>query len=284
MASAPAVSVITIFLNEERFIREAVESVLAQTRADWELILVDDGSTDASSAIARQYAAEQPGRIRYLEHAGHANRGMSASRNLGARQARGKYLALLDADDVWLETKLERQIPRLEGEPKLDMVYGSSLFWYGWTDAPRDRERDFSWQPIAAERRFEPPTLLSRFLLDEVRMPCPGSILMRKELIERIGGWEESFRGLFEDQVFFSKVCLSATVLVTPELTDRYRQHENSCCALGDRSGETGIWRRRFFDWLTEHLARAGMRGTESWESLERARAASAAPSAPDAT
>ena len=94
------VSVIVCFLNEERFLAEAVQSVLGQTFADWELLLVDDGSCDASSVIARQLAATDPGRFDYIEHADHRNLGLSASRNAGIRRARGRYIAFLDADDT----------------------------------------------------------------------------------------------------------------------------------------------------------------------------------------
>ena len=90
MTSSPEVSVTIIFLDEERFLAEAVESVLAQSYTNWELLLVDDGSTDRSTEIARGYALANPDRIRYLEHPGHANRGMSASRNLGVRSARAR--------------------------------------------------------------------------------------------------------------------------------------------------------------------------------------------------
>src|SRR4051812_27035882 len=111
---AGLVSVITIFLDGERFLAEAVDSLLAQTYADWELLLVDDGSSDGSTAIARAYAAGRPERIRYLEHEGHANLGMSASRNLGLQHARGEYVAFLDADDVYRPEKLERQVALLQ--------------------------------------------------------------------------------------------------------------------------------------------------------------------------
>src|SRR5205809_3316024 len=77
----PLVSGTIIFLNAERFIDEAIQSVLAQTYENWELLLVDDGSTDGSTAIARSYAERYPAKIRYLEHPGHKNHGMSASRN-----------------------------------------------------------------------------------------------------------------------------------------------------------------------------------------------------------
>ena len=124
MTGQPLISAITIFLNGERFIREAIDSVLAQTYQNWELLLVDDGSTDGSSAIALEYARRFPGKIRYLEHDGHQNLGMSASRNAGIRQARGKYIALLDADDVWLPLKFERQAAFMEAHPDVGLLCG----------------------------------------------------------------------------------------------------------------------------------------------------------------
>src|SRR5687768_14229125 len=81
--SKPTVSVIIIFLNAGPFIEEAIASVFAQTFADWELILVDDGSTDESTAIAQQYASLRPEQVRHYEHKDHLNQGMSASRNRG---------------------------------------------------------------------------------------------------------------------------------------------------------------------------------------------------------
>src|SRR5689334_8794235 len=115
--SAPLVSVVLIFLNEERFLSEAIDSVLVQTYSNWELLLVDDGSVDGSSRIAKQYAEQNTERVRYVEHPGHENRGMSASRNLGIQNASGEFIAFLDADDVWLPNKLRRQLAILSEHP-----------------------------------------------------------------------------------------------------------------------------------------------------------------------
>jgi glycosyltransferase involved in cell wall biosynthesis len=90
------------FFNAQKFIEEAVESIVAQTYTHWELFLVDDGSADGSTDIALRYARRYAGRVGYLEHEGHQNQGISASRNLGIANAKGKYIAFLDADDVWL--------------------------------------------------------------------------------------------------------------------------------------------------------------------------------------
>src|SRR5215213_5930752 len=138
---SPAVSVITIFLDEEEFLEEAIASVRGQTFEDWELILVDDGSTDASPAIAALHAAADPKRIRLISHPGRKNRGMSASRNTGIAAARGEYIAFLDGDDVYLPQKLEMQVQILRDNPAAAMVYGATKHWYSWTGRPHD-ERD----------------------------------------------------------------------------------------------------------------------------------------------
>src|SRR3990172_11731590 len=124
MSEKPLVSVIIIFYNEERFIEEALECVFAQTYTNWELLLVDDGTTDNSTAIAQRYAEKYPEKVYYLEHPGHQNRGMSATRNLVIANAKGEFIAFLDADDVWLPHKLERQLAIIESQPDAAMVYG----------------------------------------------------------------------------------------------------------------------------------------------------------------
>src|SRR5262249_17586544 len=141
MSSRPLVSVIIIFWNEEAFIHEAIQSVFAQTYANWEMLLADDGSTDGSTAIARWYAEHHPGKVRYLEHEGHQNRGMSASRNLGIRHAQGEYIALLDADDVWLPNKLEEQVAILNARPEAGTVYGAIQWRVRLTRDPEGTQR-----------------------------------------------------------------------------------------------------------------------------------------------
>ena len=124
----PRVTAIIIFFNEAKYLEEAIQSVIAQTFTDWELLLCDDGSTDASTEIAKKFA-EQDTRIHYLEHNGHANKGMSATRNLGLSQARGSEIAFLDGDDVWTPDKLEKQTQILDQHPESAMTFGPLLEW-----------------------------------------------------------------------------------------------------------------------------------------------------------
>ena len=91
--------------NAEKFVGEAIDSVLVQSYANWELIVVDDGSTDASPDIVRAYSDP---RIRMVQH--DCNKGVAAARNTALSHASGDYLAFFDSDDVWLENKLERQL------------------------------------------------------------------------------------------------------------------------------------------------------------------------------
>jgi glycosyltransferase involved in cell wall biosynthesis len=267
------VSVVTPFLNAARFIGESIESVLAQTRDDWELLLVDDGSTDGSSAIAQRYAAAHPQRIHYLAHPDRRNRGASASRNLGARHAAGEYLAYLDADDVYLPSKLERQVRLLDSNPDVAMVYGATEYWHGWTGEPEDARRDWIWRRYGAPPNtvIAPPRMLITFLEDGGTVPCMGSVLARRAAVERAGGWEESFRAICTDQVFHAKMSLHGSILIADECLDRYRQHSSSSCHMAETRGEMDAEFTRYLTWLEAYLSRTSGVDPAVWRALRHA-------------
>ena len=205
----PLVSVITTFWNAEQFVEHAISSVLTQTWPRWELILVDDGSTDTSTSIARAYASRFPNTIRYVEHAAHVNRGISASRNIGVAQSRGTYVAFLDADDIFLPDKLTRQVGFLESRPDVDAVFGTTLLWHNWTGDPSDGGRDIPRQlHLTPDRTFERGQLLVRLMRRLSLTPATCSLLVRRGAFDRIGGFEETFPGMYEDQAFFYKLFL----------------------------------------------------------------------------
>jgi glycosyltransferase involved in cell wall biosynthesis len=236
------VAAITIFHNGKRFLADAIESVLAQTYPSWELLLVDDGSTDGASEVARSYAARHPERIRYLEHAGHRNRGMSASRNLGLQHSRGALVAFLDSDDVWLPEKLARQVAILDTHPDAQMTFGPTRVWHGWTGDPADAARD-TLRPIhaAPDGVYGPPEMLKRFLQGRALTPATCSVLIRREALPLTGRFAERFIGMYEDQAFFMKAYFKLPCLVTSEVLDLYRQHGESRCALALRIGEYSL-------------------------------------------
>ncbi|HJU06174.1 MAG TPA: glycosyltransferase family A protein [Nitrospiraceae bacterium] len=270
MNGKPLVSAIIIFFNEERFLEEAVESVFHQTYDTWELILVDDGSSDGSPKIARRYADTFPHRVRYVEHPEHQNRGMSASRNLGLRHARGAYIALLDADDVWVSTKIEEQVAILESHPEAAMVYGPLLWWYSWTANTEPWEQDRAQElGVEPDRVVHPPTVVSRFLANEGR--TPSGILARREAVERIGGYEESFRGMYEDQVFHVKLALKSPVYVSSRIWYKWRKHPDSCCSVSVRAQQYHQARYAFLEWTERYIRDQGNRDAGLWCALSNA-------------
>ena len=249
------VSSIIIFLNEEKFIQEAIESVFAQTYRHWELILVDDGSTDNSSAVARRYVERFPDKIRYIDHPGHENRGMSASRNLGVSQAKGEYIAFLDADDVWLPRKLESQVQILERNPEAALVFGPWQSWYSWEENGEHRDWIQNLH-VASNRLVHPPGLIPIWIEHEEAIPGHCATLLRHELFKRVGNFEEEFRDMYEDAVWLSKVCLETPVYVEAEWRSRYRQHSERSCEKVLQSGQMAEARLTFLKWLGAYVTR----------------------------
>lgn len=257
MIDRPLISCIIIFWNAARFLGEAVESVLAQTYDRWELILVDDGSTDGSGAIAGDFAERYPQRIRYVHHPDRQNLGMSASRNLGIRHSTGEYVAFLDADDTWFPYAFKEQVAGMGRHPEAAMVYGPLSWWYSWTGSTADQDRDrVEDLGVPPEMMIEPPELLPLFLMD--RAAVPSGMLTRRDVIDEVGGFEDNFRGEYEDQVFLVKVCLDFPVFASGRSWYRYRQHEQSTVSMGLATGDTHRARLAFLAWLQDYLDRRG--------------------------
>lgn len=123
MEKQPLVSVIIPCYNGEKFISEAIESVLNQTYQNWELIIVDDGSKDKSKEIIRQYCATD-NRITYIQHK--KNKGIPFARNTGIKNSNGEYIALLDQDDKWLPKKLAMQLDKFYmSKHEIGLVFGN---------------------------------------------------------------------------------------------------------------------------------------------------------------
>lgn len=282
MSKNPTVSGVMIFLDAESFIAEAIDSVLGQTYQDWELLLVDDGSTDGSSEIAHHYVAVHPNKIRYLEHEGHQNKGMSASRNLGIRYATGQYVCFLDADDVWLPNKLEQQVPLMESQPQAAMLYGRTQFWFSWTGKTEDRYRDCLTKRLnKADTLVAPPKPLIFYLQNEQVYPCTCSVMIRRDVFEKIGTFEEAFINANEDMVFYSKVFLEAPVFISSKCWDRYRINSggywvNYWKNIRNKSifphvNQPHPERLKYLNWLAGYLSETGIDHLDVWQALRKA-------------
>ncbi len=248
----PAVSVIMIFLDAAEFMDEAIASVMAQTQTDFELLLCDDGSTDGSTSIALRWAAEHPGRVRYLEHAGHVNRGMSATRNLGLAAARADLIAFIDADDVWRPHKLEEQLALMGAHPRIGLLCGTVRYWESWAGG---QDRLVATGHVQNRAVSPPETSLALYPLGGAAAPCPSDMMVRREAAQAVGGFEESFRGFYEDQAFLSKLYLARPAFFSDRVWLDYRQHPGSCSSSVAEGGRYHEVRRAFLVWFEAYLA-----------------------------
>jgi alpha-1,3-rhamnosyltransferase len=126
--TAPRVSVFIASYNHARYLAECLDSILTQTYRDFEIVVVDDGSTDGSMAILEDYQYRYQGIVFVYTHPGHANKGISATCNLAISKTRGEYLAWTGSDDTWYSDKLEQQVAQLDQFPEYGMVYSYARF------------------------------------------------------------------------------------------------------------------------------------------------------------
>jgi glycosyltransferase involved in cell wall biosynthesis len=257
---APLVSAVTIVRDGERFLADAIDSVLGQTYSNLELVVVDDGSTDHSAEVAERFACAAPDRVRLVRYANGGSRGMSAARLLGLRAAHGELIGFLDADDVWLPDKIAEQVAVLDAHPAAGMVYGRTQMWYSW-DANAARRDYFYDLGVVPDRLYPPLRLLPQLLENRVQSPTTCNALMRREVYEEAGDFEETFPGLYEDQVFFAKLYLHSATYVSSRFWARYRRHEANEPRGRFSYARYYRDRRSFLEWLAGYLGDAPVNG-----------------------
>ena len=268
------VSVIVPFLNGSEWLTEALESVINQTYTNWEVIVFDDGSDETHSLVARNFCHEHPNKMFYTEHAGHVNKGVSVSRNEAAKLAHGKYLAFLDADDVWMPAKLANQLALFCSHPAIGAVFGAFIRWYSWQDENAADE----FQPIGApaEICYAPGTLLKLlYPFFDAASPAPSGIMIKKETFDNIHGFEPFFSGiyeLYEDQAFLSKLYLHETVFVYKTADIMYRKRQNSMSSAANNMERYHKVRAFYLDWLEGYLGKQNIEDDEIFCLIEKAR------------
>ena len=180
----PLVTAIVPTYNYGRYIGETLESLRSQTFDNWECIVVDDGSTDDTGAIIARYSARD-GRIRYVWQ---KNARQAAARNNGIRQARGKYIQFLDADDLLESEKIERQVEFLELHPEVDLVYSNVRYFDVERSEELRRANDSNdpWMPVVSGAGNEILVPLVRNNIMPVNSP-----LFRRTTVEQVGFFSE---------------------------------------------------------------------------------------------
>jgi glycosyltransferase involved in cell wall biosynthesis len=210
----PTVSVIIPAYNRADYIRETVESVLSQTYSDYEVIVINDGSTDQTEEALRPWIED--GSIRYVWQ---ENQGEAASRNHAMRLAKGKYFAFLDSDDLFLPTKLEKQVAYLDAHPEVGLVHSSFIKFS--ENGPDLGFRDMS--PLTGE-------IYPKILLDWSRLIVPSTVMVRASVMADVGDFDPNI-GWGPDQDMWHRITKKYPIGVIPEALSKYRVHPGNISA-----------------------------------------------------
>jgi glycosyltransferase involved in cell wall biosynthesis len=187
-SSIPVVSVVIPTYNSAALLREAIQSVLSQTYADFEVVVVDDGSTDNTESVVHSFGDQ----VCYVKQ---QNQGAGAARNHGIKRSRGEYVAFLDADDLWLPGKLGEQIPFLDRDPELGLVYSD------WSVVPEQGEAQPSYLrnlPAAAGYVFN-ELVQCGFILT-------SGTIVRRSCLEDVGFFDETL-SIAQDYDLWLRIC-----------------------------------------------------------------------------
>jgi len=192
-------SVIIPVFNGEKYLDEAISSVLAQTLKPEEIIIVDDGSTDSTAEVVKKYH----GSVHYSYQ---SNKGAAAARNTGLRMAQCDFISFIDADDIWVMDKIEKQMRLFEQHPEAEIIIGLLM-------------------PVSAKA---PGRDISKLAKKNLLLPSLGSSLIRKTVFEKIGNFDEQL-ALAEDTDWFFRARESGiTVFVQNEIVQYYRIHDKN--------------------------------------------------------
>ncbi len=249
----PAVSVLVTCYNYGRFLADALDSILAQTFQDWECLIVDDGSTDDSREVAERFVAADP-RFRLIAT---SHRGISAARNAGLAQVRGRYVQLLDADDAIAPEKLQLQSQYLDANPEAGLVFGDTEYFSGDISA-RSRTRTDISVPDHSRRADACGAALLPVFIRENFLVISGP-LYRRTLAEKVGEFDEELRS-YEDWQYWFRIALAGGCFhyrPTPGTETWIRYGHSSLMRNHMQMNRAGIQLRHYFrQYLHGSLAR----------------------------
>ncbi len=208
----PVVSVIIPTYNRAHLVGQTIESALAQTFQDIEVLVIDDGSTDRTRDTVEGYAAKSGGRLTYIYQ---ENQGLAGARNTGCRLAKGKYLGFLDSDDLWKPEKLAVQMPELEKDPQVGLV--SSMAEVINADATQ----------VIGLKPGRPPGITLREMITEGTHP-PSTFLVRRIASESIGHFDAAIRSGIEDVDYCFRLSRKWKFVCLKDVLIQYRYHESN--------------------------------------------------------
>ncbi|MGL4880200.1 MAG: glycosyltransferase family 2 protein [Waterburya sp.] len=207
----PTVTVVIPAYNAIRYLAETMDTVLSQTYQDFEVLIVNDGSTDETPNWVNQLSEKEP-KVRMISQ---VNKGLAAARNTGIKESEGEYIAILDADDLWEPTKLQKQVDCLDKNPKAGLCYT-------WT-ALADNEGKDTGRVVASHAEGNVWQQLT-----EINFVCCGSTpMIRRSCFETVGFFAEDLR-FSEDWDMWLRIAMKYPFVVVKEPLIRYRQHPNN--------------------------------------------------------
>jgi glycosyltransferase involved in cell wall biosynthesis len=217
----PLVSVVIPTFNYAIYLPRAIESVLAQTYKEIELIVVDDGSTDNTTSVIQTLQAKYHGRICYVQQ---KNSGPNAARNNGIDKAQGDFIALLDADDEWLPEKLEKQVKFAIANPQFGIIGCGS--------------RRVRGDGVILAENFgviPPPRneLIHHLMVRNYRFGGSSGVFIRKECFKVVGLFDESLRGS-EDRDMWLRIVRKYEVTNLKDILINIHYHQNNCSSNSD--------------------------------------------------
>ncbi|MBU5614580.1 glycosyltransferase [Geomonas azotofigens] len=203
----PKVSVIMSVYNSERFLRQAIDSILAQSFRDFEFIIIDDGSTDGSAAIIRSY---DDARIRIITQ---DNVGLTKSLNKAMKMAAAEYLARQDADDISEPGRLAKQVAVLDADPATVLVSGNLRYF------------SEAWSSATESNRAVPPLLVKWLLLFYNHVGGHSQVMFRRDVAVKLGGYDEGIR-YSQDYDLWLRLAEAGGVTIVPEVLLNFRHHD----------------------------------------------------------
>ena len=234
----PKVDVIIPAYNAAKYLPIAIESVVAQTFEDWRILLIDDGSTDNTVEVIAPFLRQLGPKLQYIHQ---QNKGLPAARNTAIRNSSAEFLALLDADDVWLPRRLSESLKRFENHPQVGLTYGFN---------------DRIDQEGRIVDRFDRPQKhgegrIARYIyMRKVDLNCP-TITFRRKCIDEVGLFDESLRAT-EDRDMCLRIALRYEVGLVPEVIAHYRMSPSSM------STDTGRMLQAQLQFIEKHYGAPG--------------------------
>lgn len=217
----PTVDILIPAYNAESYLSLALDSVIAQEFEDWRVLLVNDGSTDRTGEIAAQYQQQLGAKMRVITQ---PNAGLPAARNAAIRASGAEFLAILDADDIWLPCRLRKSLQSFEQRPAAGLSYGL----IDRIDAQGVPFATFSGNAQHAEGRIAPAIYMRL-----VELPCP-TVTFRRQCVDEVGFFDETMRAT-EDRDLWLRIALRYEVAFVPEVIALYRTSASSMSTDMDR-------------------------------------------------